>query len=157
MMDAAAGQDQMLVVLGGGLSIWMAWVSLVPLLQVRASQSWQSTPGTVTGSDPSEGSWILERPRQRYSPDVRYTYRVGGTDYEATRLFFGMTRTSRYNAQVMSDRFPPGTKVLVYYNTSNPRDAVLERSTSWGTLGTVVMLIFAIAMGAIVIKTAANM
>ena len=110
-------------------------VSGLGSMRARKSKAWPEIAGMITWSGvqvhpDSEGS-------DTYSVAVKYTYSVGGRQYEGDRIKFGVTSsTSRRNhvmAQAQRD-FPPGDLVPVYYNPKKPSDAVLKRNAGSGTL-----------------------
>jgi hypothetical protein len=95
--------------------------------RAQASRAWPMVLGRVTHSGvrqstDSDGGTT-------YSPDVRYMYDVGGRAFENGRLLFGGTvDSSSYRpAEKTAARYAAGSVVQVYYNPTNPQDAVLER------------------------------
>lgn len=62
--------------------------------------------------------------------DITYTYVVDGRTFSNDRVNFYSTSSF---TEVLKTRYPTGTQVIVYYDSSNPRLAVLEpTSLGWG-------------------------
>ena len=95
--------------------------------QVQASQRWPSTAGRVVQS-----SVGMQRGRDGdtdYVPHVRYEYTAMGQAFVGDRIAVGPVRASnrRAGTEAALARYPVGGTVTVYYNPSNPQEAVLER------------------------------
>ena len=77
-----------------------------------------------------------------YTPKVEYTYDVGDQVFTGEKLSFGFT--TRYGNQTKAEaqlaHYPEGSQVTVYYDPSNPEEAVLERKPT----GTSTMLVLGI-------------
>ena len=59
--------------------------------------------------------------------EVDFRYQVNGQSYLGTQ-YRRTSLVSRWSAETLASRFVPGTRLQVWYNPSNPADAVLSRS-----------------------------
>lgn len=60
-----------------------------------------------------------------YSPEIKYAYHVNGKKYIGTKYELSSSSSSGGWADRVVSEHPEGKKVTVYYNPSNPSDAVL--------------------------------
>ena len=83
----------------------------------------------LTASDDEDGG------RRRLPKDdvvtganIRYAYRVGGRDYQSTRIYVGRPVLSGNprDAAALVAKYPPEAQVSIHYNPNNPAEAVLE-------------------------------
>ncbi|TAK11451.1 MAG: DUF3592 domain-containing protein [Anaerolineae bacterium] len=91
-----------------------------------AAQSWPSTSGTVVLSRVE----VTGGDHASVSPNVQYTYQVDGQPFQAAVVRAGdqfMAIRKSGEAYKITDRYPVGAQVTVYYNPANPSDACLER------------------------------
>ncbi len=84
-----------------------------------------STQGTVTSvniesNSDSEGGIT-------YTPEVNYSYTVGGQNHQGNRISYFTVSSSHHTAQEVVDRFQVGKPVTVYYSPANPNNSVLLR------------------------------
>jgi hypothetical protein len=114
--------------------------------KAEASQDWPATAGQITEarvsrhtSTDSDGDTS-----EHYSPIVRFRYQVASQEYEGSKIAFGFQQSfgSHAKAQSALARFPVGAQVSVYYDPSNPSDAVLERKAGSSTVSLVLGIIF---------------
>ena len=114
------------------IAIWLIISARRSNAQAQASQSWPSVIGIVVGSTvtarsstDSDGNHSTS-----YYPIVQYEYEVVGHTYRSDRVSFGFATGSRSPAaaQAIADRYVSGNKIRVYYEASNPGQAVLERT-----------------------------
>ncbi len=142
-----------LIVVMCGVGFTLAGVLLagyLVYLRRLASRSadWPSTEGEVIRSKPQSFSTAYFT-----SHDARITYRywVDGRKYVSSgvtpeSLGFG----SRREAQEVVDRFPPGSKVAVYYDPKRPGRAVLlpgKREHGSTPMGLLLLVAFVLIMG----------
>jgi hypothetical protein len=103
----------------------------------RMSQagSWPAVPGVITfcgieevfDTDTTSTSSSVAK---SYRTNIDYTYTVNGNTYTGHQIKLGMAMSgSKASAQAIADRYPVGAKVEVHYDTANPGDAAIERST----------------------------
>ena len=92
--------------------------------QADASQSWPATTGRITGSRTSYSRFAKDWPVR-----VSYEYQVLGRSYTGTKVAFGVAKSYQYPSQARNDLacYPLNWQVTVYYDPSNPAEAVLER------------------------------
>ena len=92
------------------------------------SKDWMAAPGIVVQS---EVIAIPGREETSYFPDVQFEYVVNDHRYTADTVRFGeYTSLSQRRAEAIVSRYPPGSRVTVYYNPENPETAVLERKAT---------------------------
>ncbi|MDX2161615.1 MAG: DUF3592 domain-containing protein [bacterium] len=116
--------------------------------RTAASAAWSSTTGRVIAAS------VVRSARTgnsggAYYPSIMYQYQVNGQQYTGNRLHFGARMGTGFYQQVQArvNEFPVGSAVTVYYDPSNPADAVLERTTSGGALQLImVMVLFGAAL-----------
>ncbi len=106
------------------------------------SASWPTVEGAVLTSklEMQQGN-----KGPTYSARITYDYQVKGRHYDGSRLAFGALSSSMGYEQGILDRYPVGGKVRVYYDRSDPAEAVLEPGLHGGTwvcfgVGTVFVL-----------------
>ena len=88
------------------------------------SASWPSVAGEVTDAS-MDVSW--GRGTKLCTPQIRYRYRVDGSDYEGARVFFGWdTFYTESGARKIVERYRPGEPVDVHYNPTTPTSSVLR-------------------------------
>jgi hypothetical protein len=96
----------------------------------RASRSWSSVPGQVTGTDIQVKTFKFRTrmggTRTDYRPVINYEYNVLGIPYQSSQITFGTIQVDQAHAQAMLAKYPPGSAVTVYYNPKKPQQAVLE-------------------------------
>lgn len=132
-----------------GIAVWLIISARRSNAQAQASQSWPSVIGAVIGSTVTARSSTDSDGHHStsYYPVVQYEYEVAGHTYRSDRVSFGMATGSGdpAAAQAVADRYVSGNKIRVYYDASNPGQAVLERTAgSSGTLKWVAVFIIAI-------------
>lgn len=102
--------------------------NLLNIIKALRSQQWPSTQGCITranfrsiqsaGSSQDSSNYI----------DLSYTYDVLGQQFSAQRVAFGLGKQVRSRAVLreLIEQYKGGQAVTVYYNPSNPEQAVLE-------------------------------
>lgn len=94
----------------------------------RASASWPSVPGQVSESTVEESSSGTSR---SFKASVRYDYAVDGRTYTNHAIGFSDSGgADRAGAEGVTAKYPNKSAVTVYYNPTDPQNAVLERGTS---------------------------
>ncbi len=107
------------------------------------STRWPSTPGAIVSAEVQE-----QRPLQSHSgyqktdylPVVKYSYTVSGTSHTGSHRTFNddvVVYGSTDKAEAAIEKYPVGKTVQVYFNPTNPADAVLEpgkAGPSWRSL-----------------------
>jgi hypothetical protein len=74
-----------------------------------------------------------------YVAEIHYTYTVGGKSYSGDRVtlgsfHFGSSRNSHQKASALLERQPKGSQVRVFYNPTQPGEAVLQPGIHGGHL-----------------------
>lgn len=113
----------MVIAASAGLLILML-ISTPQYLPQFESLAWPKADGVVTSSSVVTRYW---RDVELHHPAVQYQYSVGPQTYSGKRIAF--KTESGGTAQVAADvlgPYPQGAHVPVYYNPSNPGEAVLE-------------------------------
>lgn len=127
-------------------------------LQVRAAREWPSTPGKVMVSTSQlRDVRVLDSERenghkieQRNFANIVYEYTVSGQKRRHNGVSIGEDRGNFQVAATLA-KYPVGAIVMVYYNSLNPHEAVLERDLPqglWGCLGIGTALAVAVVFGA---------
>lgn len=111
-----------------------------------ASQNWPTTQGQViatkvvenTDTD-SDGYTSVT-----YTPMVTYRYQVAGQEYTSGKVAFGFRKgySSRAKARQALANYSGDAQVTVYYDPSDPVEAVLERKVGGSTLSLVLGIAF---------------
>jgi hypothetical protein len=116
---------------GGGALGWVIY----SLVQCRASLNWPSAPGKVERSGVFEKIDRTAQGRRmvEHSAAVVYQYTVQGKEYTSSRLAFGPEQTYASTAKSEAARYRPEQEVAVYYDPTDPKNAVLERRLLFGT------------------------
>lgn len=96
----------------------LTWIS-------ARSGSWPKTAGMILTSE-----IVREQSGKssvRHCPTVVYSFEVNGISYRGDRIVFKELRMQRMDkAQTILSVYPPGKKVDVYYQPSNPERCILE-------------------------------
>jgi len=117
------------------------FVVLIPIFSIfrgylrsRGAKGWPVTGGRVLHSSVQASHRRDSKGRTSlvYEPAVVYEYLVDGQHFQSQRLSFNAVFGSSLPAlaQRVVARFPPGSAVPVFYNPSNPSEAILEYSYS---------------------------
>lgn len=125
------------------VSIYVVMVSARSLRKANGSLRWQSTSGQIlsprkrtvhyaNGARHGGGTYEAE------VSDVNYSYTVDGTEYTGERISYGVGGAHGSSKKAHA-KFPPGSTVKVYYNPSDPSEAVLEPGGQLGNLGCIVV------------------
>jgi hypothetical protein len=130
----------------GGVGVFLLYKAYKTRKQADASQGWPATQGQVTEAHVSRSSRTDSDgdTQYSYSPNVSYTYQVGGNTYHGDKITFGFQQSfsSEAKAQTALQRFPVGGNVTVYYNSANPDEAVLERAAGGFGISLVIGIVF---------------
>jgi hypothetical protein len=134
--NGAAG----LAIVGYGLATWK---------KVIDTRRWPSVAGTVVGTRVT--CHTTSRGGTKYFGHIDYQYAVGAKTFQGNRrLIGGAIPDSEQGAELLCSRYNTGDTVWVFYDPSNPREAVLEHSAAaaWRvTLLGAILLAFAIWFG----------
>ena len=124
------------------IGVWAIVYVLRTKAEARDSAGWLQTMGRVRTAKVRQSS---QRSRPGYYPFIEYDYRVNDKPYQGNRWNFGTLATHRPEAEVVIQRYPPGSNAVVYYNPRKPAAAVLEREISGAWVGLVVGGVFSFA------------
>ena len=93
----------------------------------RTMSRWPTAPGTITSTWDS-----LDDGK------IRYSYQVGAKHYVGGRVFWSTGKsTSDRTPQELTEAYPPGSDVTVYYDPTSPKTSLLEpwnRQNMYGSL-----------------------
>lgn len=103
----------------------------------NAAQTWPTVTGEIGGSEIKLHRKL--RGPVMY-PHISYTYEVNGKSYHSSNIMAG-GEMGGMNVETMLARYPHGSKVTVYYDPQNPKNAVLEPGNK--TISKALWLMFA--------------
>ena len=95
------------------------------LLLAQASASWSITQGTIIHSEIQSSS---DSDGTTYQPIIRFTYQAKGQEFRGNKVFFGGGFSSgdiSYSRRI-TQKYPKGKTVKVFYHPSEPQQSVLE-------------------------------
>ncbi len=112
----------------------------------KAAKTWLTTSGTILGSrvearssQDSEGN-----SKTRYHPVVEYQYEVMGQNFNGDRIGFSQGNFPSGKAEKLISPYQEGAQVTVFYDPSDPSQAVLvtkDFSTGSMTIVGVILLV----------------
>jgi hypothetical protein len=130
-----------LLLIFGGAGIFAIYTGRKSVRQADASQGWPATTGKITDAHVSYSSGMDSDgdSTDSYSACVSYEYQVLGQLYTGTKISFGFAKAHNSRGQAENDlaRYPLGSQVTIYYDPSNPTEAVLERKAGNSVLATI--------------------
>lgn len=99
---------------------------------VRASTTWPVVEGRVIAASIEQKDG--RRGRQRFVPNITYGFTVGSRQYRSQRINYGgvWTESSPEAAEQALRELAPNGVVKVFYNPSDPAEAVLQPGLSIG-------------------------
>jgi len=105
----------------------------------RATYAWTPTTGRVMNSNiASHRSYSSSSHTHTtvYEPQVVYEYMAKGMRYQSNQISVGAGYSTSMEGMVEQQvsRYPAGGPVQVFYNPSNPQEAVLEHGSAGGNL-----------------------
>lgn len=103
-----------------------------PILDdARASAAWPSVDGVVERSEVTTHRG--HEKQTMYSPEVAYRYNVDGKDFQGSMVAFGgdFSSNNSSHAYAVTEQYPVGKEVSVYYEPDAPGHAVLEPGVTW--------------------------
>jgi hypothetical protein len=117
------------------------------VINAYGSKSWPEASGVILSSKTVEG---CQRGGGGYVASIRYQYAVDGVTYLGHRVGAdGPGCGQQKDAATLTDRFPAGRRVQVWFNRADPTDAVLMPGAvamqTW--IGMIVMLGLALLCG----------
>lgn len=123
------------------------------LAQSRRSRSWPTVQGKITRSEITEDVSHntdddgRDSTTTMYGVKLAYDYVVGGGAHVGTRLYWadGIKVSGDGPARKVTEKYPVGRDVTVYYQPNDPATALLEPGA---IKGAVMSGVFAVAFGA---------
>lgn len=97
------------------------------LLNGYNSVTWQTTTGKIEISEVHE---FFHR-GTKYSPTIKYTYRVNGQNFQSERVDFRSMGYTKEESTALVERFSQGALVPVYYSLTNPKESTLLAGAYW--------------------------
>jgi hypothetical protein len=124
-------------------------------VEVARAKRWPGTPGKVVASaaearDVDVGGPNSTDTERRNFALIVYAYTVAGREYRCDRVSIGENMGNFEVAETLA-KYPVGTTVTVYYNPSDPAQAVIERDLPpglWKAPVILVAVIVALVAGA---------
>jgi hypothetical protein len=124
---------------------------IVKFWEVHKAKSWPSTTGKVVISEvqalkkePGDLGHNMGDTNITNEPRVEYNFQVDGRTYRGRRVTI-REKTADFELEPILARYPVGASVTVYYDPTNPQNAVLERDLPGGVMlagGGCVLLFF---------------
>jgi len=133
-----------------GTGVYYVYLSFRNPRKEAGFSSWQSTEGRV------EVLAFPGRPGFINNSVMKYTYSVNGQAYTGKNInLYPNTHFGKESLQPIKDKYAEGSRVTVYYNPENPKEAVLEKETGkmniyfmiWG----IVNILLGILMAGIIV------
>jgi hypothetical protein len=128
--------------IGGAFALFglpLVGLALITFAKDRRIAKWPRAPGTIISSRIASSSHTsrdkdgYSRQYTSYSPEVSYSYAVGGTEYEGSAFArVNVSTTTRAVVAACVDRYPPGQAIRVLYDPTDPTTAYLEVRRSMG-------------------------
>jgi uncharacterized protein DUF3592 len=114
-----AGLGVLIFVIGVILYFVHGWQRL----KTERSKTWPSVVGTIASAALEKSS---PKGSANYIAAVRYSYQVGGKDYECNRVFWGPQEGLEKDMAAVVAAYPAGKDVWVQHDPADPGNAVLE-------------------------------
>jgi len=123
-------------VLGG---VWLIAAQTTAMWRGLQSRSWPTTAGTIVyaGWQSYQRSGAYIGPNYNaapflHQPDIHYRYEVNGRVYEGSRVSLHDHRDGNLgNVKAIVERYPVGSAIEVYFDPSEPSQAILEPGVAW--------------------------
>jgi hypothetical protein len=102
--------------------------------KARQSLSWPSVEGEVAHSAVlyQTNTSTTTGGAATYKADIVYRYKVNGANFSSSRISIVDFASTSGRAQSIVQRYPDQSRVLVYYNPSDPSEAVLDPGAGGG-------------------------
>lgn len=127
------------VLLVGGIVLLIFFVR--PWLHWKRAQSWPSTEAQISAS---EIEVSLAKQSKSYEAKFEYTFNVDGQDWTGSQYGFFVFSGSKEASEELVKRYPVGKTANIFYNPSQPSDALMDRSLGpaiWFAIGPFVLTI----------------
>jgi len=127
--------DIIFVLMGVFIFIWGAWSAK----NGKASEEWADASGFIIKSyiKAPDGDIATARDKfGRFQTKIIYQYTAGGRLYSGSNIAFGdFSIRSRKQAITVSQKYPEGKRITIYYDPDNPGNSVLEPGISMNCYG----------------------
>jgi hypothetical protein len=147
------------------VALLAAVFSVVSFVRTRrlasASARWPTVAGVITTSgvieeeieDTANTDKSFIRKIHRYQVDLRYAYQVGKRDFVGTIENWGWTGIYglRDLAETAAGRYQQGQPVTVYYDPTQPGNAVLEPDSRQGSLAPLIFAAISALAGGVIL------
>ena len=136
------------------LGIGLLFFGLRDRKKAKAAEAWPTVNGVIVSSRLDQNTRTGRRDGRTYTqityaPVIEYTYEVSGKTYQGNHIFPGATMSYDLGtAQNIVNRYQPGSRATVHYDSGNPVEAVLEIKAKGGNLFVIIGGVFAV-MGVI--------
>jgi hypothetical protein len=127
------------------VGLLLSLYNLVLIVRAKSTENWDRTDGTITDSELVDCTSIGETD-STFKPKVEYSYALNGNEYKSKRIYFGshiMTSYNKRHCQKLVEKYPKGTKVIVYFDRANEKQSVLETGIKY-------QIIFGFILGLII-------
>lgn len=119
------------------IGIVCLFIALRNRQRAQASAEWHSAPGTLLSFKITKGK---TKHQTHYYPHLKYEYTLNGTRYTSDRISFGyLAYDSEDEAKSELEQRVGKNPVTVYYDPQNPKDAVLLRDATSGSLSLIII------------------
>jgi len=112
--------------------------SLVKALDVNkdvsATSGWSCVDGEIIKSELVVAKFSQTKTGAAWSPEIEYCYTVNDKEYTSNMIMFGGVTPGRHNKMYERyiDSYPKDSIVKVYYDPTQPENAVLKPLETWG-------------------------
>lgn len=120
MKKTLTKSGMLIIILASLVGLFLTYFATNNAIDAHSTKSWPTTEGTIIVSEVTRSS--------RYVPHIVYSYTIDTMDYSSEKI--GLTNYAQYkresDAKVEADKYPVNSKVTVYYNPSNAKEAILK-------------------------------
>lgn len=131
MLDLATHPDHVLIALIFLLTgILFTAICLHFMKLAGDSYNWNTTEGEVTESSVRI---TTSKNGKQYQAIISYKYKAHGEEYTSKRVYFGsnIQSSSKKRAEKLTEKYPVGARVKVYYDPVKNSRAVIEPGAKW--------------------------
>ena len=128
----------------GAIGLLVLMYGMMVSVRIHRARAWPIVKGTIIASEERS---VDGRYGPTFRNDIRYSYRVGGEEWEGTRAHF---LGSAYTSTVFSEpgaAYAVGDVVDVHYDPAIPSHAVLKVGPAFGAGAIAVIGLLLLAMG----------
>lgn len=127
--------------------------AVIVLLRGKRSRSWPSVTGVVYWSGIESRAAEGEGSAVEFTPRIKYTYVVNGTEYENSRGVHSLLEEwgSKEWAEEVLRRFASGA-VVVFFDPRNPARSVLQPGVNRSYYAMLIICVLLFALGLVLVK-----